>query len=159
MNHQVAAVRRRGHFQLRPAVLVGCTLLFAVAVLPIIFSHKYYAQLGLLLAACVCVVLGWFFLVRDRQWDAKWRGWIALVTSVYLTLSIPGFLIEFSSINWLMHAHWASIYVRPWVHWGFIYVYLSVAGSFLGRGRTRIAFVLASVLLMVLWESMAPWIY
>lgn len=58
-----------------------------------------------------------------------------------------------------MHVHWASLYVRPWVHWGFIVVYLSVFGSFLGRGRSRVAFVLGSVSLMILWNSMGHWIY
>jgi hypothetical protein len=60
---------------------------------------------------------------------------------------------------WFMHAHWASLYVRPWVYWGFIFVYFSVAGSFLGRGRASIAFVLASVLLLILWKSMGRWMY
>jgi hypothetical protein len=148
-----------GRFRVRSSVLIGCTLLFAVVVLPISFSHRYYAQMCLLLAASLCVISGWFVLVRYRELDTTWRGRIALFTSIYLTASVPGFFIEFSPVTWLVHAHWASLYVRPWVHWGFIFVYLSVAGSFLGRGRARIAFVLASVLLLILWESMGRWIY
>lgn len=148
-----------GRFQIRPSVLIGCALLFAVVILPIFFSHRGYAQMCLLLAASLCVISGWFVLVRYRELDTTWRGWIALFTSAYLTASVPGFFIEFSPVTWFMHAHWASLYVRPWVHWGFLFVYLSVAGSFLGRGRARIAFVLASVLLLILWESMGRWIY
>lgn len=152
------AVSPDGRFRVRPSVLIGCALLFAVVVLPILFSHKYYAQMSLLLAASLCVISGWFALVRYRELDATWRGWIALLTSVYLTVSLPGFFIEFSPMMWFIRTHWAQIYVRPWIHWGFIYVYLSVAGSFLGRGRARIAFVLASVLLLILWESMGRWV-
>jgi hypothetical protein len=155
----IVAAGPDGRFRVRPSVLIGCALLFAVVVLPIFFSHRYYAQKCLLLAASLCVISGWFLLARYREPDTTWRGWTALFTSIYLTASVPGFFIEFSPISWFMHAHWASLYVRPWVQWGFIFVYLSVAGSFLGRGRARIAFVLASVLLLILWESMGPWIY
>ena len=146
-------------FRVRPAVLIGCGLLLAAGVVPFAFTHRYYAQICLLLVATICVILGWVAFLRYRERDATWQGWIALLTSAYLTASLPAFFIEFSPIMWLMHARWASLYVRPWVHWGFIFVYLSVLGSFLGRGRSRAAFVLASVLLMVLWESMDHWIY
>ena len=159
MRYLMSAADRQGQFRVRPVVVISCALLFAAIILPIPFSHKYNAQMGLLLTACVCVLAGWFFLAWYREFDTTWRGWIAMATAVYLTVSLPGFFIEFSPITWFMHAHWASLYVRPWVHWGFIYVYISVAASFLGRGRARIAFVLASVLLMILWESMGRWIY
>jgi hypothetical protein len=150
---------RDGSLRVRPEILIGCALVFSAVIFPGLFSHHYYAQMGLLLVSSVCVISGWFVLVICREFDATFRGWVALFTSVYLTASIPAFFIEFSPITWFMHAHWASLYVRPWVHWGFIYVYLSVLGSFLGRGRARIVFVLASVLLLVLWGSMGPWIY
>jgi hypothetical protein len=159
MNQLVATVGRDGHFRVRPAVLIGCGILSAVVLLPVVFAHRYHAQMGLLLFASACVISGWFVLVRYRELDSSWRARLALLTSVYLTVSVPGFFIEFSPITWFMHAHWASLYVRPWVHWGFAFVYLSVAGSFLGRGRARVAFVLASVLLTILWESMGRWIY
>jgi hypothetical protein len=121
----MVAVGSDGRSRVRPAVLIGCALLFAVVVLPIFFSHRYYAQMCLLMAACLCVISGWFVLVIYRELDTTWRGRVALFTSVYLTASIPGFFIEFSRITWFMHAHWASLYVRPWVHWGFIYIYLT----------------------------------
>ena len=68
-----------GRFQIRPSVLIGCALLFAVVILPIFFSHRGYAQMCLLLAASLCVISGWFVLVRYRELDTTWRGWIAAI--------------------------------------------------------------------------------
>jgi hypothetical protein len=159
MSHIVSAVDRGGNLRVRLAVLIGCGILLAVVTLPMVFAHRYYAQMGLLFVSSICIISGWLLLVSYRELDTSLRGRLSLFTSLYLTASVPGFLIEFSPITWFMHAHWASLYVRPWVHWGFIFVYLSIAGSFLGRGRARVAFVLASVLLTILWESMGRWIY
>ena len=52
-----------------------------------------------------------------------------------------------------------SMYARPWVHWGYLFIYLGVVGSFLGRGRARIAFVVGSILLLILRESMGAWLF
>lgn len=155
----LAAAGPDTRFRVRPAVLIGCGLLFAAAAVPFALSRSYYAQIWLLVVATIFVVLGWVLFLKCGERDATWRGWIALFTAVYLTASLPAFLIEFSPIRWFMRVHWAALYVRPWVHWGFIFVYLSVFGSLLGRGRSRVAFVLASVSLMILWESMGHWIY
>jgi len=57
--------------------------------------------------------------------------------------------------------HTFEMYVWPWVHWGYqgyLPVLLGVAGSFAGRGRARIAFVVGSILLLVLRESMGTWV-
>jgi hypothetical protein len=69
----MVAVGPDGPFRVRPSVLIGCALLFAVVVLPIFFSHRYYAQMCLLLAASLCVISGWFVLVRYRELDTT--GW------------------------------------------------------------------------------------
>ncbi|MFY9844393.1 MAG: hypothetical protein WAK23_14880 [Terriglobales bacterium] len=65
-------------------------------------------------------------------------------------------------MRWLMRHpwhQWLSMYVRPWVHWGYTFVFLSVICSFLGRGRARIAFVVGSVLLLMLRFAMGIWVY
>ena len=62
-----------GRFRVRPAVLIGCALLFAVVVLPIFFSHRYFAQMFLLLAASLCIISGWFVVVRYGELDPTWR--------------------------------------------------------------------------------------
>jgi hypothetical protein len=54
---------------------------------------------------------------------------------------------------------WFSMYSMPWVHWGYIFMFLSIIGSFLGRGRSRIAFVTGSVLLMALREATGTWVF
>src|SRR5579862_7654158 len=125
---------------------------------PIRIFAQVPREVGLLVSATFCVVLGWMAFFRYREGEPSLRGRIALITSVYLTLSLPAFFIEFSPLMWFVHAHWARIYVRPWVHWGFVPIYLSVACAFFGRGRSRVAFILASTLLAVLWESMSRWI-
>jgi hypothetical protein len=51
------------------------------------------------------------------------------------------------------------MYSMPWVHWGYIFMFLSIIGSFLGRGRSRIAFVTGSVLLMALREATGTWVF
>ena len=142
----------------RPVVVMACAVLLAIGAGPFAFSHRYHAQLGLLVSATLCVVFGWMAFFRYREGESSLRGRIALITSVYLTLSLPAFFIEFSPLLWFVHAHWARIYVRPWIHWGFVPIYLSVACAFFGRGRSRVAFILASTLLAVLWESMSRWI-
>jgi len=114
----------------------------------------------MLVLAAFAILAGWVLLIKDPG-PKTWRAPIALIGSVYLLASLPVFFLELSPVRWLWRHPWNSwfaMYVGPWVHWGYILVYLSVICSFLGRGRARIAFVTGSVSLMVLREAMGTWI-
>jgi multisubunit Na+/H+ antiporter MnhG subunit len=147
-------------FRVRPAVLLACFGILLVMLLPDAMREHRSAKWLLLTFGSLAVILGWFFYIRHHENNSKWREFIALITAVYLTASIPAYYFEFFPIKWLMRGpHWSALYVRPWVHWAFIFVYLSVAGSLLGRGRARIAFTTGSILLLILWEAMPRWIW
>lgn len=146
--------------QVRPLLLLTCSAAILVILLPGEVRGHRTAQWLILIFANSAILLGWFFYLTDREWNSKWRKFVALATGLYLIASIPAFFFEFSPVKWFMRNHqWSSLYVRPWVHWGFVLVYLGCVGSFFGRGRGRIAFAVASVLLIILWESMARWIF
>ena len=87
---------------------------------------------------------------------------IALAAAIYLVVSLPVFFFELSQIRWLMlhpMRSWISVYVRPWVHWGFTLIFFGIVGSFLARGRARIALVIGSVLLLDLRLAMGTFTY
>jgi hypothetical protein len=149
-------------FRVRPKFLAGCAAVVAVLILPDAIAQSRVRMLVVLLLAALSILAGWVLLLKDREPNTAWRALMAIVAAVYLVLSLPVFLFEMSQIKWLMRHpwhYWISMYVRPWVHWGYIFVFLSVIGSFLGRGRARIAFVTGSVLLMVLRFAMGIWVF
>lgn len=149
-----------GRLRVRPIVLIGCASLLAVVFLPHIFRQMRSAELSLLVLASASAILGWFFLPKYKETNNKWRAWIAILTSMYLTISLPAFFFELSPAKWFLHSHrWPSLYVRPWVHWGPIPVYLSVIGAFYACGKFRIAFVVCSVSLVILWEALGWWTF
>ena len=159
-----AGINRKSSFRVRPGFLLACATFLGVVALPGVVSDSYSLKRLFLLVAALAVASGWFFLLRDREPNPAWRALIALVTSVYLTVSLPVFLFEMAQIKWLMRNPWNrafSFYVWPWVHWGYngvILVFLGVAGSFLGRGRARIAFLVGSILLLILRGATSTWI-
>ncbi|HZR63971.1 MAG TPA: hypothetical protein VFA85_02430 [Terriglobales bacterium] len=137
----------------------------AVITLPGVVHGNHILKRVFLLLACLALVSGWFFLLKDREPNSLWRASITLLTSVYLTASLPVFFFELSQMRWLMRDSMHrvfSAYAWLWVHWGshgFLQVFLGVVGSFFGRGRARIAFLTGSVLLMILWAAMGTWGY
>jgi len=157
-------VNRRNLFHVRIRFLLGCVVVLIVFFLPDAIRGSHGVQRAVLLIAGVSIFSGWFFLLKYREPNSTWRALIALLASVYLTASIPVFLFELSQIRWLMRHplhHMFEIYVWPWVRWGhqgYIPVLLGVAGSFLGRGPARVAFVAGSVLLLALRASMGTWV-
>jgi hypothetical protein len=162
MNSMNQVVRRDNPFRVRPKFLAGCGAVAAVLILPDIVAHSHILQRALLLIAAVAILSGWFLLLKERGAKTTWRARFALITSVYLVASLPVFFFELSQVKWFMlhpWRSWLSMYARPWVHWGYIFVYLSVICSFLGRGWARIAFVTASVLLAVLWQATGTWVF
>jgi hypothetical protein len=153
--------QRKRSFYVRPKFLAGCAAVVAVLILPDVVAQSFIMKRALLLLAALAIVAGWFLLLKDHGPRKTWRALIALVASVYLVASLPVFLFEISQVKWLMRHpwhYWLSIYVRPWVHWGYVLVSLSVVCSFLGQGRARIAFVAGSVFLMVLRLATGTWI-
>ncbi len=164
MNSSNPAMYRRELFRVRPIFLLACATLVAVVALPDVVHGSHILKRVFLLLAGLALASGWFFLLSDREPNSAWRAWIALLTSVYLTVSLPVFLFELSQIKWLMHHphhYMFEMYVWPWVRWGdqgYLPVLLGVAGSFLGRGRARMAFVVGSILLLILRASMGTWV-
>jgi len=150
---------RQGLFSVRRSFLLACAAFLVVMVLPNVAEGRHTVQLVFLVLAALAIASGWFFLLKYREPNSTWRALIALITSVYLTVSIPVFFFELSQIRWFTRHPGFSMYARPWVHWGYVFVYLGVAGAFLGRGRSRIAFVVASTLLMILWEGTGTWVF
>jgi len=141
---------------------MACAAFIVVLVLPDAIRGRHVIQRLVLLLASLAVLSGWFFLLKYREPNRTWRAVVAAVTSVYLTASLPVFLFELSQIRWLMHHHMLSMYVRPWVHWGYqgyLPVLWGVAGSFFGRSWARIAFLVGSILLLILRASMGTWVF
>jgi hypothetical protein len=141
---------RQGRFHARPAFLFGCAIFLLVFFIPGIVAHKAHAQRVLLGLAIVAIISGWFFLLTHRESNSRWRSAVALAASIYLTMSLPAFAYELSSFNWLLHHHAPLLYIWPFVHWGYLLALFGLLGSFFGRGRARIAFVIASTVLMII---------
>ncbi len=162
MNSMNQVANHKSLFYVRPKFVACCAAVVATLILPDAIAQSHILKRVVLLLAALAILAGWLFLLEDRGPKTTWRGLIALVTSVYLVASLPVFLFEMSQVKWLMRHpwhYWLSMYVRPWVHWGYIFVFLSVTCSFLGRGRARIAFVTGSVLLLVLRFATGIWVF
>lgn len=146
-------------FRVRPNFILACIAVLAVLGAPGAIRGSLPTQRLVLLFAGVSIASGWFFRFRDRTPNGTWRASIALVTSIYLTTSIPAYCLAFfASVWWVFQHHTFWIFLGPWATWGHVLAYFGVAGSFFGRGRARIAFVVGSTLLMVLMESTGKWI-
>jgi hypothetical protein len=166
MNHAGSAlVDRKNLFRVRPIFLIAFAAFLAVTTFSDIMHGSHILKRVFLLSATLALASGWFFLLRDHEPNSSWRASIALLTSIYLTVSLPVFLFEMSQFRWLarhpMHRVF-SLYVWPWVHGGLdglIPVFLGVVGSFFGRGRARTAFVVGSTLLLILWAATFTWVY
>jgi len=162
MNSMSQVEDQKRLFRVRPKFLAGCAAVVAVLILPDAVAESHILKRVVLLLAALAILSGWLLLLKDRGPKTTWRALIALIASVYLVASLPVFLFEMSQVKWLMRHpwhYWLSMYVRPWVHWGYALVFLSVVCSFLGRGRARIAFVTGSVLLLVLRLATGTWAF
>ncbi len=153
--------------QVRPAFLLAF-LSFSVIVVCLITvsAHPNHALKRLFLSlAALALALGWFFLIKDWRSICPWRAWVALITTIYATISLPVFLFEMNQIYWLalnpMHRRF-SAYVSPWVHSsgnGLLLVFLGLVGSFYARGRSRIALIIANTFLLVLRFWTIRWVF
>ena len=139
--------------QVRPRFLAGCAAVLCILILPDAMQ-RIHAQRPVLLLGSLAIVLGWF-LLKPRESILTKRDVIALAASLYVTLFTPVlFLILFLHQPWRHSALVVLRYAPSWHDWSLVLACLCVAGSFLGRGRSRIAFVVGSTLLLVLQLSM-----
>jgi len=162
MNSTSLVVGRESPFRIRPKFLAGCAAVVIVLILPDLIVKSRILEQSILFLSGAAIFAGWFLLLKDPGPKTTWRALIALITSVYLVASLPVFLFELSPWRWFVRHPWHtwfSMYSMPWVRWGYLFVFLSVICSFLGRGRARIAFVTGSVLLMVLREATGAWVF
>ena len=141
---------RKERFRVRPSFLLGCAIFLLVIFLPGVFSNKAHAQRVLLGVAIVAIISGWFFLLMRRESNDGWRAVVALAASIYLTISLPAFAYELAPFLWWLHHRAPLLYIWPFVHWGYALTLLGLIGSFFGRGRARISFVVASMALMII---------
>lgn len=164
MNSMNRTLGGKGLFHVRPGLLLLCAAFVLLVVsslgaLPDLIRGSLFAQGAILLVASAAIAVGWFCTAKYPEPNGTWRASIALITSVYLAVSIPAyFLAVFSTLGWLLHHHVFWAFLRPWARWGYVMVYMAFAGSFFGRGRARIAFVLGATLLLILWESTGKWL-
>ncbi len=158
--NQIVAQKR--WFSVRPKFLAGCAAAVSVLFLPDIIALSYALKLTTLGLATSSILSGWFLLLMDGGPKQIWRYVLATIAAIYLVISLPVFLFEISQIRWLMRhpwAHWFSMYVRPWVHLGFVLIFLSIIFSYFGQGRARLAFVTGSLLLLVLRLATDTWLF
>ncbi len=147
-------------FRVRPGFLLSCIALLAAFLLPDAIAHRHNLQLAFLAASGIATAFIWLFLMKEHIPGHPWRSWLAAITCLYLTASIPAFLIELRATVAGVIAHpWSSMYLRPWVHWGMSLVLLGVVVSFFARGRTRVALVTGSILLLIVRFSIPWWWY
>jgi uncharacterized membrane protein len=161
MEHQPTEERKC--FSFSRGLLLALVVFLAVFLLPAAIRQAHVQRL-LLAFAALAIAVGWFSLIKYREQNSAWRSAIALVSSVYLTASLPVFVFELSQVKWLMlnpHHSLFSAYTRLWLRWGYqgyLFVLLGTAGSFFGRGRARAAFLIGSIALLILRASMGVWI-
>jgi hypothetical protein len=156
----IAPMKRSGIVQVRQNFLLFCALGLLLFLLPSAVTGHRCAQLILAILSALAVAFGWVFYGTHREPNQKWRDAIAVIAGVCLTACVPTLFFEFSPFKWFMQGHrWPSFYVRPWVHWGDALIFLGIAGTFLGRGRARVAFAVAGILMLILWISMPRWVF
>jgi hypothetical protein len=143
-------MERKRRFHVRPVFLLSCLVFLLVVFLPGALWNKPPAQRTLLGLATVAILSGWFFLLLRPESNSRWRSVIALVASIYLTMSLPAFAYELSPFYWALHHRAPLFYIWPLVHWGYALTLFGLVGSFFGRGRPRIAFVVAGTVLMII---------
>jgi len=153
---------RKNWLSVRPRFLLACAIFLFVIVLPSAAWGRPSIQRVYLAMASLAILSAWFFILKSRETTSTWRKLAAFATSLYLAASIPIFLYELSNARWwMLHPlprSLVSLYVSPWVHWGYFLLILGFAGSFFGRDRVRFALAIASALLLVLRFSMGTWL-
>ncbi len=147
-------------FRVRPGLL----LFFIVIVVLAIFDKTglaaqlaaapVTAKRAILLAATVATASGWFLFRRDREsWRSR-RMWIALGGAVVLTVSIPSYILfGVIPLKFILQFMPLSTAINMLTRWRDVLAELAWIGPFFGHGRSRIAFVVAGTLMLLLWNA------
>jgi hypothetical protein len=154
------SLRTKGEalLRVRPAFVLACVGFLIAITLPDMIAGRPVLQRAMLVLATIAVGTSWVLLLKHPEPNSRWRALLSLATAAYLTASIPAFFFELSPWKWLRHPG-ASAYVRPWVHWGYALMGLSILISFCSRGRARVALVVGSIALATLMYSMGRWLF
>jgi hypothetical protein len=152
------STNRTALLSVRPAFILACIGFSTVLILPSVIAGRPILQRATLVIATIAIGSGWVLLLKHPEPNNTWRTGIALLTAAYLTASIPSVFFELSQWKWLRHPA-ASLYVRPWVHWGYTLMCLGILGSFCARGRSRMVLVVGSVIIIALRGSMGTWVF
>lgn len=149
-------------FHVRLNFLGYCAAFIAFLSLFLAIKNLHVLPTILLLLATLAILVGWIWLIMDGFPRPAWMQLITLITAIYLVISLPVFLFEMSQVKWFMaypHHSWLSSYARLWVHWGYVFIIMSIICSFFGKGRARVGLVTGAVLLMANWAIMGTWVY
>jgi hypothetical protein len=116
---------------------------------------------SLLIVSFFLLVRGCFFWLREdsSRISTLWRkmvGWFGLIALVLALLMFARFL----TVVWRMEAAHESFVgenspLTSMVRWGSLFADVAVVGSCFTRGRSRIFFLSASVIIWILWIAQA----
>ncbi|GEM_PF-4726044 len=102
-------------------------------------------------AAGVC--LGWYFTYVERTFGWPVRIWVALGGAIAITLSLPAYVLSAAvPYKYILASTLLSAIAPPLYRWQAMLAAIGLLASFLGRSRSRVAFVLAGTLMIALWN-------
>lgn len=127
--------------------------------LPPLVERSLLAERIMFVFAVTAMVLGWVWAARHPEAISSGRLWIARVSAVYLAISVPVYALQLSARLSLFIHPWVAAITRPWagLHGG-VLVGVAWLCSFSWRGRPRVAFVVASTLLLLVRTAGTWWI-
>jgi hypothetical protein len=150
----------QSQFRVRPGLLVlfAAILVWAVGEITHVAASlamgPVSARRAILLLATTSTAFGWFFLCKDPDPNGSRRKWIAIGTSLVLTLSIPAYaLYAVIPLKFILPFRLLSTIADVLVRWREGVAILAWIAPFFGRGRSRIAFVLAGTLMLFVWNA------
>jgi hypothetical protein len=109
-----------------------------------------------LFVATVALTVGSLFLYRDSGSYHSLQMWVTLVAMISLAISIPTFvLFAMVTLRSLMSSHVLFVVSNILTRLREPLAGVAWIGSFFGRGRSRLALVVGSTLMIVLWGSTA----
>ena len=145
--------------EVRPALILTVIAILSIVIFPGAIAGKPRLQSAGIMLAALVVAFDWYFLLKDRSYEKSWRFTITLATGIYITASVPTFLFELYQVKWIGQHHVISLYVRPWVYGGYSLVLGTVIGAMCGRGKVRVAGLVATTILAIIRLSMGTWVY
>ena len=117
-----------------------------------VLRHSRLTQRLLVTAATVATAYGSYLLVRYYATISKWRLAVSCVTAFFLALAIAAYaLYNLIPIKYLML--WRPLDYASWLSepCGGSAAILSLFSSFFTSSKSRLLFVIASVLVVITW--------